>query len=78
MPRRIFEFVCTNAHRTEAFVDDEVHATPCKECGSEATRVVSAPTMKLEAYTGSFPTAYDAWDRKRSEKLAQEKKQNAE
>jgi hypothetical protein len=33
--------------------------------------------MKLEGWTGSFPTAYDAWERKRSEKLAQEKKSNA-
>lgn len=78
MPRRIFEFVCKDNHRTEAFVDTEVHATPCKECGSEATRVVSAPTMKLEGFTGSFPTAYDAWERKRSEKLAQERRQNAD
>jgi hypothetical protein len=77
MPRRIFEFVCGNNHRTEAFVDTEVHATPCKECGSEATRVISAPTMKLEGCTGDFPTAADAWVRKRSEKIAQEKKQGS-
>ena len=77
MPRRIFEFVCNNGHRTEALVDTEVHVTPCKECGSEAMRVMSAPTMKLEGWTGSFPTAYDAWERKRSEKLAQERKQNS-
>jgi hypothetical protein len=77
MPRRIFEFLCENGHRTEAFVDTECHATPCKECGAEAIRVVSAPTMKLEGFTGSFPTAYDAWERKRAEKLAIEKKQNA-
>ena len=75
MPRRIFEFVCIdNAHRTEAFVDIEVHAIPCKECGSEATRVISAPTMKLEGWSGDFPTAADAWVRKRSEKIAQERK----
>jgi hypothetical protein len=77
MPRRIFEFVCGNNHRTEAFVDTECHATPCKECDAEATRVISAPTMKLEGCTGSFPTAYDSWERKRSEKLAQERKQNS-
>ena len=77
MPRRIFEFLCENGHRTEAFVDTECHATPCKECGAEAIRVVSAPPMKLEGFTGSFPTAYDAWERKRAEKLAIEKKQNA-
>ena len=77
MPRRIFEFLCENNHRTEAFVDTECHATPCKECGSEAVRVVSAPSMKLEGWSGSFPTAADAWVRKRSEKMAVERKQNS-
>ena len=77
MSRRIFEFLCKNGHRTEAFVDTECHATPCKECGAEATRVISAPNMKLEGFTGSFPTAYDSWERKRAEKLAIEKKQNS-
>jgi hypothetical protein len=77
MPRRIFEFVCDNGHRTEAFVELECRATPCRECGSDSTRVTSAPTMKLEGWSGSFPTAYDSWERKRSEKLAQERKANS-
>ena len=77
MARRIFEFVCSNAHRTEAFVDTECHATPCKECGAEAARVISAPTMRLEGCTGDFPSAADAWVRKRSQKMAQEQKLNS-
>ena len=77
MPRRIYEFVCSNGHRTEALVDSECHATPCKECDAEAIRVMSAPSMKLEGWSGSFPTAADAWVRKRSEKLAVERKQNS-
>jgi hypothetical protein len=32
--------------------------------------------FKLEGITGQFPTAYDAWERKRAEKLAVERKQN--
>lgn len=77
MPRRMFEFLCENGHRTEALIDTECYATLCKECGAESKRVVSAPTMKLEGWTGSFPTAYDAWERKRAEKLAVERKQNS-
>ena len=77
MSLRMFEFVCANSHRTEALVDTDCHVTPCKECGSEATRVISAPSMKLEGITGSFPSAYDAWERKHVEKLAQERKQNS-
>ena len=77
MPRRYFDFICTNSHKTEAFVDAEQYTILCKECGAEAKRIVSAPTMKLEGITGSFPTAYDAWERKRAEKLVQERKQNS-
>lgn len=77
MPRRIFEFVCSNSHRTEAFVDTETQEHSCKECGALAKRVMSAPNMKLEGWSGSFPTASDSWVRKRSEKMAQERKQNS-
>lgn len=73
----MFDFVCENSHKTEALVDTEEYTVLCKECGSEATRVVSAPMMKLEGITGSFPSAYDAWERKRAEKLVQERKQNS-
>lgn len=77
MALRIFEFLCTNSHRTEALVDPDIQHLFCSKCGSEAARVISAPTMKLEGCSGSFPTAYDAWERKRNEKIAIEKKQNS-
>ena len=77
MALRMFEFFCANSHRTEALVDPDTQHLLCRECGAEATKVISAPTMKLEGWTGSFPSAYDAWDRKRAEKLAIERKQNA-
>lgn len=77
MARRFFDFLCENFHKTEALVDSEEYTILCKECGSEAKRTVSAPMMKLEGITGSFPSAYDAWERKRAEKLVQERKQNS-
>lgn len=75
--RRMFDFVCTENHKFEAFVDDSVREHKCPHCNSDAIRVVSAPTMKLEGFTGAFPSAYDAWSRKRAEKLAQERKANS-
>lgn len=75
--RRIFEFICTEGHKFEALVDDGVRTYQCPHCGSNAIRIVSAPNMKLEGFSGAFPTAYDAWGRKRAEKLAQEKKLNS-
>ena len=74
MSLRMFEFVCADSHRTEALVSSDTQEHICKVCGKAAQRVISAPTMKLEGCTGSFPTAYDAWSRKRAEKLAQERK----
>lgn len=75
--RRIFEFICTEDHKFEALVDDSVRTTQCPHCSSNAIRIVSAPNMKLDGCSGAFPTAYDAWDRKRAEKLKQEQKANS-
>ena len=77
MALRMFEFECANSHRIEALVQPDVQQLPCSKCGQQAVRVISAPTMKLDGCSGSFPTAYDSWERKRSQKLAQERKQNS-
>lgn len=76
MSKRIFEFLCENRHVSEALVSPDTRETYCKECGKSAVRIISAPTVSLEGITGAFPGAYDAWERKRKEKLAVERKQN--
>ena len=75
MSRRMFEFLCEDNHISEALVSSDVREISCRACGKKATRIVSAVQTKLEPFTGSFPTAYDAWTRKRVEKLAIERKQ---
>lgn len=75
--RRMFDFFCDNGHVTERLVDDSVGSIICPECGKDAVKTVSAPTIKLEGFTGAFPDAYDRWARVRAEKLQQEKKQNS-
>ena len=77
MARRLFDFLCTNSHRTEALVDDSTLHITCKECGENAYKAVSAVRVNLEGCSGSFPTAADSWVRKRAEKLAVERKQNS-
>lgn len=72
--RRMFEFVCEDGHISEALVEDTCRELACRACGKSATRIVSMVRTKLEGLSGDFPTAYDAWERKRSEKLAQERK----
>ena len=72
--RRMFEFVCEDGHISEALVDDAIRELSCRTCGKHSTRIVSMVRSKLEGISGAFPSAYDAWERKRSEKLAQERK----
>jgi len=72
--RRMFEFVCEDGHISEALVDETIRELACRACGKESTRIVSVVRSKLEGISGAFPSAYDAWERKRSEKLAQERK----
>jgi hypothetical protein len=74
--KRMFEFCCEDFHVTEAYVDDSIRVRACPICSQDAKRIISTPMFKLEGITGQFPTAYDAWERKRAEKLAVERKQN--
>jgi hypothetical protein len=46
------------------------------ECGGKADRTLSAPNIKLEGWSGAFPTAAGQFDRKHREKLAAEQKAN--
>ena len=46
----------------------------CPKCGSIAVQKIGAPMVKLEGISGDFPTAYDQWEKKRKQKMAQERK----
>jgi len=81
MPKRLYDFRCVTSpsHITEEFTDFDSGFTPrCKECGSETKRVISPVRFDLEGLSGDFPTAADKWVKKREEKLALERKQNAQ
>jgi hypothetical protein len=73
----MFEFVCEDGHAFDKLVDDKIRSVKCIHCDTNATRVVSAPQVKLEGITGAFPGAYSKWERVRAEKLKQERKQAA-
>lgn len=77
MPRRLFEFKCEKNHITEQFVDETIKTSPCRECDEIATRIISPTGIYLEPFSGQYTAAYDRWTRVRSEKMAQEKKKNA-
>jgi hypothetical protein len=78
MPRRLYEFKCEKNHITEQLVDETIKVSPCRECGVTATRIISPTGIYLEPFSGQYTASYDRWTRVRAEKLAQEKKRNAD
>jgi hypothetical protein len=77
MPRRLFDFECKNSHITESFVDIDTKEVQCSECGETATRIISPIRVSLDPISGDFPVATARWAKMRSEKIALEKKTNA-
>jgi len=75
--KRMYEFECGTCHQvTEKLTGYETAEVQCF-CGEKATRKVSAPAIKLEGWSGSFPGAANKFDRIHREKLAAERKANS-
>ncbi len=72
----MYEFLCKEGHRTERFTAYETQETLC-DCGNAAKRVISAPSIKLEGWSGNFPSEHGRFERKHLEKLAAERKQTS-
>ncbi len=69
------DFVCSNGHISEHFVQHDQRTVVCSVCGNEAHRKLAAPKSKLEGITGSFPGAADRWAKmhEQASKVAQSK-----
>lgn len=73
MSIRVFDFVCRNGHRVEHFVDSVVEEVEC-ECGAMGKRQIAAPRSQLDGCSGDFPTAADAWQKRRESHMRKERK----
>lgn len=73
----MYDFVCVCGQRTEELVVYETSEIPCGGCGGVALKTISAPAIKLEGWSGSFPGAANKFDRIHREKLAAEQKANS-
>lgn len=73
MSLRVFDFLCPQGHRTEHFVDADIVEVQC-HCESMAKRQIATPRFALDGCSGDFPTAADAWERKRESHMKKERK----
>lgn len=73
MGLRVFDFQCPQGHVTEHFVDSEIEEVQC-ECECIAHRMISAPQISLDGTSGHFPTASDAWEKRRASHMKKEQK----
>lgn len=71
---RVFDFRCHNEHVSEHFVEQETCAVQCPHCGNLAFRQIAAPRAQLEGFSGAFPTAADAWKKRRESHMKKERK----
>ena len=75
MPRRLYDFKCSQEHITEGFVDYETTTISCS-CGDVANRIISPVRISLDGTDPNFVAAYDRWAKRHEEKQKQEAKRN--
>lgn len=74
MSKRLFTFKCSHCDTTFDELTEYTNSHICPQCGNNADKVMTCPQIKLEGITGAFPGAYQSWERKRKQKIAQERK----
>jgi predicted nucleic acid-binding Zn ribbon protein len=74
MSRIMLDFRCPNGHVGEDFVDSAAQTVVCPRCGATATRLIAAPRIALDGISGDFPSASDAWEKRRESHMRKEKR----
>ena len=76
MSLRVFDFECPHGHVVERFVDAECRVVTCGHngCTEYAQRLIPAVRSQLDGCSGDFPSAADAWERRRESHMRKERK----
>jgi hypothetical protein len=77
MGLRVYDFTCSAGHTVERFVSADIEEHEC-ECGAMGKRQLAAPRARLEGFTGAFPGAADAWERRRESHMRKEQRNQRE
>lgn len=70
--KRLFEFRCTKCGFHQEEYTEYKKESVCQECEGVAEKIISAPRIALEGYSGSFPGAAMAWEKKHRAKHSRE------
>ena len=62
--KRLYEFQCRKCKEISEVYTEYAQISTCPLCGSDADKIISAPRISLEGYSGSFPGAAIAWEKK--------------
>jgi len=73
-----YDFKCPDGHDSEQLVVPGTTQVGCHQCNKTASRMLSMPTIGLEGWSLSFPTAADRWARKHEEAVKVARERNAE
>ena len=75
--RTLFEFKCEQCGVFEDLVE-YTKEHDCPTCGTVAYKIISAPRIQLEGWSGSFPGATAKWERKHWQDARQKSKKATE
>jgi hypothetical protein len=63
----MYDFACGHGHSFEKLVRQDETTVPCIVCNNPSSRKLATPTINLEGWSLSFPTAADRWARNHEE-----------
>lgn len=62
--RKLFEFLCSHCNNHFEELTEYTQHITCPSCGKQADKIISTPRVHLEGWSGSFPGAAMAWEKK--------------
>lgn len=62
--KTLFEFKCTSCNNIHEELTEYKKESVCPLCNAKADKIISLSRVSLEGYSGSFPSAADAWAKK--------------
>jgi putative FmdB family regulatory protein len=69
----LFDFECKDCGVFDKIIEYTT-TTDCPTCGKESKKLISSPNIMLEGWSGDFPKAHLAWEKKHWQDVRQKEK----